>query len=73
MYPHEKPGYVDACRAAGVCPSVLIIGQKPVYCDVPAHGHTGRDPVHRGTRYGMGEWDNEYWYNEGCAPLEGGS
>jgi hypothetical protein len=41
MYPHEKPGYVEACHKAGVCSSVLNPGagngEIPIYCDKEQH------------------------------------
>lgn len=76
MYPHEKPGYVDACRAAGVCPAAFDNAGLPVYCDVVEHDFDEQSrAVHVAHRpWRELEWtsDHRYAINFGT-PLEGGS
>lgn len=71
MHPHEKPGYVDACRKAGVCPSVVHRTDTGlVYCEEQhypwemARTHYGHSQV---AVIVLG------WRDGDCAPLEQGT
>ena len=76
MYPHEKPGYVDTCRAAGVCPSVVsVYGEGYVYCDRLPEMHPREHPAHFGLTLAEGVYTYVNWHDddEDCAALEGGA
>lgn len=66
MYPHEKKGYVDACRKAGVCPAVYDQEGEMVYCDLEMHSrNTWGATLHAGE----GQWGRFPWTLEDARAL----